>query len=358
MALDRIPGKDNLYVGGIFALRKPDGLHGKNINHVLSVIKYSFEGWGEEAKQFQHMSIDVDDMDDQDLLVHFSSAVRFIDRGLYPPESTSGDQHQDTETSPGSVFVHCAMGKSRSVSCAIAYLLYKYPHRYGGKQFDASAISTAQRRETATDAVALALKGIKEARPVAEPNSGFMQQLELWWEMGCPADSDGAVESHPIYQKWLYERRLEESRAAHMAPEPEWIRFEDEAPAAAVPAASNDEHKELKCKMCRRVLANSKFIIDHNGTGNETKKSVPCGHIFVETLSWMRPALEDGALEGRLNCPNPKCTAQVGRFAWQGLRCSCREWVCPAFSLKPSAVDESNRSAGSAIRMPPRSGNL
>ncbi|KAK8086781.1 hypothetical protein PG994_001755 [Apiospora phragmitis] len=357
MALDRIPGKDNLYVGGIFALRKADAFEGKNINHVLSVINYSFEGWGEEAKKFQHLSIDVDDMEDQDLLVHFPSAVRFIDRGLYPPGSASSEQ-ENTENSPGSVFVHCAMGKSRSVSCAIAYLLYKYPHRYGGKQFDASAMSTAQRRETATDAVAQALKGVKEARPIAQPNSGFMWQLELWWEMGCPADSDGAVESHPIYQKWLYDRKLKESRAAHMAPEPEWIRFEDETPAAAAPTASKDEQKELRCKMCRRVLANSKFIVDHNGTGNEAKKTAPCGHIFVETLSWMRPALEHGALEGRLNCPNPKCSAQVGRFAWQGLRCSCREWVCPTFSLKRSAVDESDRSAGSSIRMPPRSGNL
>ncbi|KAK7977770.1 tyrosine-protein phosphatase yvh1 protein [Apiospora saccharicola] len=356
MALNRIPGRDNLYVGGIFALRKPDLLVEKKIDHVLSVIKYSFGGWGEEAKRFQHMSIDVDDMEDEDLLVHFSSAVRFIDRGLYPPGSTSSD---DNATSPGSVFVHCAMGKSRSVSCAVAYMLYKYPHRYGGKQFEASTMSTAQRRETATEAVAQALKGVQEVRSIAEPNPGFMRQLELWWEMGCPADSNGAVESHPIYQKWLYERKLEESRAAHMAPETEWIRFEDEAPTVDASVAVRDEQKELRCKMCRRVLANYKFVIDHQGTGNSAKKNKgPCGHIFVETLSWMRPALEDGALEGRLTCPNTKCTALVGRFAWQGLRCNCGEWVCPTFSLKRSAVDESDRSAGSAIRMPPRSGNL
>ncbi|KAK6824968.1 hypothetical protein PG995_015441 [Apiospora arundinis] len=356
MALDRIPGKDNLYVGGVFALRKPDLLQERNIDHVLSVIKYSFEGWGEEAKKFQHLSIDVDDMEDEDLLVHFSSAVRFIDRGLYPPGADHG-----TETSPGSVFVHCAMGKSRSVSCAIAYLLYKYPHRYGGKQFEPSAQSAAQRRGTAKDAIEQALKQIKEARSLAEPNPGFMRQLELWWEMGCPADSDGAVESHPIYQKWLYERKLEESRAAHMAPEAEWIRFEDEASEATDQPSStpsNDAQRELRCKKCRRVLANSKFIIEHGGTGNEAKTNAPCGHVFVETLSWMRPALEEGALDGRLSCPNTKCGAQIGRFAWQGLRCSCREWVCPAFSLNRSRVDESDRSAGSSIRMPPRSGSL
>lgn len=54
----------------------------------------------------------------------------------------------------------------------------------------------------------------------------------------------------------------------------------------------------------------------------------------------MRPALEQGLLNGRLECPNQKCQAQIGRYAWQGMRCSCGVWVCPAFSLQKGRVDE------------------
>lgn len=54
----------------------------------------------------------------------------------------------------------------------------------------------------------------------------------------------------------------------------------------------------------------------------------------------MRPALDQGLLNGRLECPNQKCLAQIGRYAWQGMRCSCGVWVCPAFSLQKGRVDE------------------
>jgi dual specificity phosphatase 12 len=54
----------------------------------------------------------------------------------------------------------------------------------------------------------------------------------------------------------------------------------------------------------------------------------------------MRPALEQGLLNGRLECPNQKCQAQIGRYAWQGMRCSCGVWVCPAFSLQKGRADE------------------
>ncbi|KAM0813104.1 putative Tyrosine-protein phosphatase YVH1 [Seiridium cardinale] len=369
MAFNRISGKEDLYVGGIFALRKPELLEDKNITSVLSVIKYSFEGWGARAERFKHKSIDVDDVEDEDLLAHLSSAVRFIEQGLHPLDDspTSGQDlskedgdNKSEQAGSGAVYVHCAMGKSRSVTCVVAYLLYKFPHRFGGNQFVSSAASTAQRREAAPEAVAQAVRWVQQSRPIAEPNPGFMRQLELWWEMGCPASSDDAVENHPIYQKWLYENKLKEARDAGMAPEADWIRFEDEAEPTEDQPEQNMSNKQLRCKKCRRVLANSQFIVDHQGTGNKRNAPAPCPHVFVETLSWMRPYLEDGTLDGRLICPNAKCNAIVGRFAWQGFKCSCGEWVCPAFSLNRSRVDEADvRPAGMGIRMPPgRNGSL
>lgn len=60
----------------------------------------------------------------------------------------------------------------------------------------------------------------------------------------------------------------------------------------------------------------------------------------------MRNELEQGLLSGRLECPNGKCKAQLGRYAWQGMRCSCGVWICPAFSLQKGRVDEITNRVG------------
>lgn len=72
----------------------------------------------------------------------------------------------------------------------------------------------------------------------------------------------------------------------------------------------------------------------------------------------MRPELELGNLSGRLECPNQKCKAQIGKYAWQGMRCSCGVWVCPAFSLLKGRCDEATigkrvEGGSGGIRLPP-----
>ncbi len=351
------------------------------ITHVLSVLKYTLDLSEDVFRGIQHLSIDIDDLEDEDILVHFPKMVRFIDRGLYGrevlqknnstvepslaaakigdkngeagdedailpagPESTLGEG--DSPSSPGAVLVHCAMGKSRSVSAVIAYLLWKHPHRYG----------RSKPTTTSYDAVMQALQWVRATRPIAEPNEGFMRQLEMWWEMWCPADSDDAVEHHPAYQRWLYKREVED--AARIGRAPDWIRFEDEeaekdqgkerdlaaAAAAGLDVKPEGSGRELRCKKCRRVLATQPFIVPHQGRGNAERQD--CPHVFIEALSWMRETLDAGELEGRLACPNAKCGASVGRYAWQGFKCSCGDWVAPAFSLQKSKVDEVVISGG------------
>ena len=383
----------------------PSKLAEHKITHILSVIKYSLESSDHLRGKYAHLSIDVDDMDDEDLLVHLPKCVRFIERGLYPPECSVPDKEEEaappapaaeaaapgedghpataatsaqlarlrlrpaSERRPegpqpsGAVFVHCAMGKSRSVSVVAAYLLWKYPHRFG-----AAESRSPDRAEAAREAVARAVKWIKESRGIAEPNPGFTRQLEMWWEMGRPADTDDAVERHPVYQRWLYKREVEESVRLRKAPD--WIRFEDEETEgrkgeAEAEEAAGEPGVELRCKKCRRVLATTAFIVPHEPMDRGGGSKSPCPHYFVEPLSWMRPVLEQGELDGRLVCPNQKCASSIGRYAWPGFKCSCREWVCPAFSLQRSKVDEvkarpasGSRAAADArttlnIRLPP-----
>lgn len=74
----------------------------------------------------------------------------------------------------------------------------------------------------------------------------------------------------------------------------------------------------------------------------------------------MKTELEQSKLDGRLECP--KCSTNVGKYAWQGMRCSCGAWVVPAISLAKGRIDEHKGStvtnaAKFGIRQPPRAGH-
>ena len=115
----------------------------------------------------------------------------------------------------------CAMGKSRSATVVIAYLMQKHN------------ISPSD-----------ALAHVRQARSIAEPNEGFWKQLELYSEMQTPDN----VEETPAYQRWVYQRELELSRACAQAPEADKIRFEDEH------ATEQTSGFEMRCRKCRLVV--------------------------------------------------------------------------------------------------------
>jgi len=425
----------------IWALRRPKALDERRITHILSVVNFrpdeiksdggvrSKEGtastWEQYGKKYKHMIIDIDDMDDEDILVHLPKAVRFIEEGLYPkdnlappdasllpppladeasatpsPEGSRTEEADDERSdeglgtsvpkfarlklkpasarpdgkSSGAVYVHCAMGKSRSVTVVVAYLLWKYPRRFGrgshaavatGSDDDANQLgelapNPGSKKNAARAAINAAIKWVQRSRPMADPNWGFRSQLQLWWEMGCPDD----VERHPVYRRWSYQREVERSVECGMAPTT--LRFEDEEPRVEDQAASESKAaelvtkrpRELKCRKCRRSLATEAFIVAVNHDSLErdlkTGMEVPCQHYFIEPLSWMRSTLEQAELEGRLVCPNGRCGASVGRYSWKGFKCSCGEWVTPAFSLQKARVDESLPTVSRSV-LPPAS---
>lgn len=116
---------------------------------------------------------------------------------------------------------------------------------------------------------------------------------------------------------------------------------------------------ELRLQVHRRGLATSQYLLQHQvkSIGNDQTINTPpiapskdCAHYFLDPLSWMRPELEQGKLEGRLECP--KCRANVGKYAWQGMQCNCGEWVVPGISLSKGRIDEARKSIA-GIRRPP-----
>ena len=83
------------------------------------------------------------------------------------------------------------MGKSRSATLVMAYLMHKYH---------------VSRDE--------ALSQLREGRPVCGPNDGFMEQLQVYHRMLQATDDDDA---ESIYQRWLSDRSMTDDRALRLA---------------------------------------------------------------------------------------------------------------------------------------------
>lgn len=267
------------------------------------------------------------------------------------------------------------MGKSRSAAVCIAFLLH---------------------RKLATSPQT-ALELIQQSRALCEPNDGFMKQLDLYHEMGCPEN----ILKHPVYQRWLYQRGVDESVACGRGPEADIVRFEDEQ----LDINGLDHVSEIKCRKCRychhslcfclslptriinfhcshsfrRILATTPFIVPHEEQPNKKRipsSSAQCAHIFLHPLTWMRQSLypstdasssngdslvEEAPLSGRLVCPNSNCGCNIGKFAWQGMQCSCGVWVTPAIGVLRAKVDvvdasvrnDTAKATGLNIRLPP-----
>ncbi|KAK5458135.1 tyrosine protein phosphatase yvh1 [Exophiala xenobiotica] len=409
MLPSKCPGY-NIYIDGFQALRRPEALQGSNITHVVSAIDWKFpQGWA-PLRGFQHLRIPLDDVYDSNILEYFPRSNAFIHEGLNYWSRASPDNARES-----GVLVHCAMGVSRSATIVVAYLMWvsRQPRSIQQPQTTSPSHSEDADTEDATPemvslpssplTVDAALALIREARPQVEPNSGFIKQLRMYEAMGCPT-TQAQLESHKTYRRWMNSRAVMDALSSNRAPEMADISFRDEEEedvddvkpdigdrmtnltlastdaeitdpdisSSSVPEAGSlpRAEVELKCRKCRRLIAKSNFIIPHKPPPHRDpsadNSAEPCAHIFLHPLSWMRETLAHGGLDGRLSCPNPKCGANIGKFAWQGLRCSCGGWVTPGFGLARSKVDEARPSkrgagagagntatGGNAIRLPP-----
>ncbi|KAL8681701.1 MAG: hypothetical protein Q9224_002330 [Gallowayella concinna] len=80
MVLDRVPGDANLYIGGIFTLKRKEALKEANITHILSVLTLPLDP--ALFENYKHLAIDIDDDEDADIIQHFPASNVFIQEGL------------------------------------------------------------------------------------------------------------------------------------------------------------------------------------------------------------------------------------------------------------------------------------
>lgn len=80
MSLDRIPGDADLYIGGLFSLRRKEALTKAAITHVVSVLRLPLDE--HLFVNFEHHVVEIDDVDDENIVEHFPASNAFIRRGL------------------------------------------------------------------------------------------------------------------------------------------------------------------------------------------------------------------------------------------------------------------------------------
>lgn len=204
-----IPG---LWIGDLACALATDYLEIAGITHIVTAMKQSLPAPiqlpdGRTIAREHIYNVHVDDVESAPILVHLPGAVEFIDDVLQQtwlddpqPHSTDDTQylaeieaHSRTQPPPGkqkgqwatmgqgSVLIHCQAGISRSV--AVSGSVASGEGTYHGMQI-ATAYLMRTRQMTSTDALQL----IQSRRPQADPNPGFMHQLELYESGGYEVD--------------------------------------------------------------------------------------------------------------------------------------------------------------------------
>ncbi|KAF8581263.1 phosphatases II [Ramaria rubella] len=184
---------NHLYLGGLAAALDTHLMNSLGITHVLSVCPECT--WDVPT----HRAIHVNDTPDENLLIRLPEACQFIQRAI---------------DSGGKIYVHCMMGVSRSVTVVCAYLM------------QSQGVSTED-----------ALAFVKSRRPVARPNYGFMEQLDVW-----KACSFLPSVLHPAYSAWKRKHDEENGLMPTSNSEPtrlsDRLYFIEDLPPTAQPLAS------------------------------------------------------------------------------------------------------------------------
>ncbi|KAK6930014.1 Dual specificity phosphatase, catalytic domain [Dillenia turbinata] len=136
---DTVPSQieEGLFLGSVGASRDVTGLKKLNITHILTL---SCTLPPASPDDFTYKVIHVMDRGDTNISQYFDECIDFID---------------EAKRKGGGVLVHCFVGKSRSVTIVVAYLMKK------------RGMSLSQ-----------ALDYVKSRRHQASPNYGFLKQLK------------------------------------------------------------------------------------------------------------------------------------------------------------------------------------
>lgn len=328
--MDRILG--GLYISGYDAfVREGDVEEKHNITHIVTVFKGRLPE--DYYDRFTIKGIEIDDLTSTNIIQYFEEANEFINSALFPDEKDSGILVGVKKKHQTNIAIICQAGQSRSVSILAAYLMKKYR-----LTLEQSLHAIQRKRENNKIRV----------------NESFMDQLELYQNMGCTINPDDAE-----YRQWSLSNSLMNDPTGH-----DYATKEDSFPEEKPPAKEDTTVTQIRCSKCRQHLAFSTSFVPHDPPSEDSKQSlfirrVPnkrkiisveaadsiCSHYFLEPLDWMRKQLSNvDELEGKFCCF--KCQARVGGYNWKGSRCSCGKWMVPAIYIQKAKVHELKVNTG------------
>jgi len=130
---------DNIWLGSLESACDRHGLKMHNVQNVVSAV-YDINPIFPDDPELLYLKVPVIDKPTADIAKHFDRAIDFIDTAVKKKQG---------------VLIHCVYGISRSSTLVCAYLVRKHGM-----------------------SVKAAIEHVKKRRPQAEPNSGFLIQLE------------------------------------------------------------------------------------------------------------------------------------------------------------------------------------
>ncbi len=133
---------DYLFLGNVNDSINQNFLHENNIKTIINVTTFENEIIYKDINYFNFKMLD----SPQQPLLYIINCVNCI---------------IEKNKNYGNILIHCHVGKSRSASCVIGYLLYINNYKYN---------------------VNSTLKYIQSKRPIVNPNDGFIKQLNIYYD--------------------------------------------------------------------------------------------------------------------------------------------------------------------------------
>ena len=99
----------------------------------------------------------------------------------------------------------------------------------------------------------------------------------------------------------------------------------------------NPSELQYRCRLCAKVLYTQENVIQHKPSKPAQFGKDPCTSYFLDSAPWMN---DTGENDMKLQCPNAKCKAKLGEVTLSGRKCSCGQWVAPAFQVNKANVDQ------------------
>jgi predicted protein tyrosine phosphatase len=138
-----------LFVGDLASASNREAMKAQGITHIIPVFNGAYKIF---PNDFEYKIIHINDDAWVDIGKFFDESVVYIDKIMNQPDTK--------------IMIHCQRGVSRSVTLMLAYMIYVANRE---KQIPLELVD---------EVIDKILHDVKDHRPIAEPNEGFMEALK------------------------------------------------------------------------------------------------------------------------------------------------------------------------------------